>query len=106
MKIGAQARMMEGTVAWAADWCTNDEVVVLSCVSMSLFIVVKDWQYQNILDEIDEATWDEMSEDRNAFLSETSTSPAVSMDREMASRRPYVRVCFCACRLLEGTPRD
>ena len=69
--------MMEGVVAWAADWCTTDEAVVLKCVSMFLLMVVKDSHYQNIVGEIDKATRDELSEDWNADMSERSTSPAV-----------------------------
>ena len=54
------------------------EVVVLRCVSASLFVVVNEWQYKDILDEKDKLAWEKMSEDWNAYLSERSTSPAVS----------------------------
>ena len=38
---------------------------------------VKDeWQYKGILDSKDEPTWEEMSEDWNAFSAEWSSSPA------------------------------
>ena len=37
---------------------------------------MNDWQYQDILDDLDTLTWEELSEDWNAYLSE-STGPAV-----------------------------
>ena len=62
---------------FAAEWCTTDEVVILRCVSASLFVVVNEWQYKDILDDIDQLTWEEMSQDWNAYLAERSTSPVV-----------------------------
>ena len=64
-------------MGFASDWCTTDEVVILRCVSASLFVVVNEWQYKDILDDFDMLTWRDMSEDWNAYLSERSTSPAV-----------------------------
>ena len=63
-------------MTFAAEWCTTNEVVILRCESASLFVVVNEWQYKDILDDRDKLTWEEMSEDWNACLSERSTSPA------------------------------
>ena len=65
-----QVTKMEGIMIFA-------EVVIFRCVSASLFVVVNEWRYKDILDEKDKLTWEEMSDDWNAFLSERSTSPAV-----------------------------
>ena len=35
----------------------------LRCVSASLFVMVNEWQYNDILDDIDKLSWEEMSED-------------------------------------------
>ena len=72
----AQVATMEGIVSFAAEWCTTNEVAIFRCVSASLFVVVKEWQYKDILDDTDKLTWEEMSEDWNAYLSERITSPA------------------------------
>ena len=53
---------MEGIMNFAVDWCAADEVV-LRCVSVSFLVVVNEWQYKGILDEKDEQTWEDMSED-------------------------------------------
>ena len=68
---------MEGIMNFAADWCTADEVVIFRCVSVSFLVVVNEWQYKGILDDTDEQTWEEVSEDWNAFLAERCSSPAV-----------------------------
>ena len=47
---------------FAAEWCTNDEVVILRCVSASFFVVVNEWQFKGIVDAIDELKWEEMSD--------------------------------------------
>ena len=73
----AQVATIEGIVSFAAEWCTTNEAVILRCVSASLFVVVNEWQHKDILDDKDRLTWEEMSEDWNACLSERSTSPAV-----------------------------
>ena len=39
-------------------------------LSASLFVVVNEWQHKGILDDVDILTWEEMSEDWNAYLSE------------------------------------
>ena len=64
-------------MSFAAEWCTADEVAILRCVSVSCLVVVNECQYKGILDEKDEETWEEMSEDWNAFLAERCTCPAV-----------------------------
>ena len=48
---------MEGIMTLAAEWCTTNEVVMLRCVSASLFVVVNEWQYKDIVDEKDKLTW-------------------------------------------------
>ena len=50
---------------------------MLRCASVSVPVVVKEREYKSILDEKDELTWEVMSEDWNAFLSERCTSLAV-----------------------------
>ena len=50
---------------------------MLSQVSRLIFEVVKDWQYQNILDQLDDAAWDDMSEEWNTYLCERNFSLAV-----------------------------
>ena len=70
MKMGRDHKLV-------AEWCTADGVVIFRCVSLSFLVVVNEWRYKGILDEKDERTWEEMSEDWNAFLVERCTSPAV-----------------------------
>ena len=50
---------MEGMMIFAAEWCTTDEVVILRCVSAPLFVVMNEWQYKDILDDVDKLTWEE-----------------------------------------------
>ena len=52
-------------MSFAAEWCTTDEVVVKEC------------EYEGILDGADDLTWEVTSEDWNTFLAEQCTSPAV-----------------------------
>ena len=47
-----QATKMEGIMTFAAEWCTTNDVVILRCVLASLFVVVNEWQYKDILDDI------------------------------------------------------
>ena len=54
-----QATKMEEIMTFLAEWFTTDEVVILRCVSASLFVVVNEWQYKDILDEIDMLTWED-----------------------------------------------
>ena len=68
---------MEGIMHFAVEWCTTSEVVILRCVSVSVVVVVMEWEYKGILDDTDEQTWEVMSEDWNIFLAERCTSPAV-----------------------------
>ena len=68
---------MEGIMHFAAEWCTTNEVVILRCVSVSFFVVVREWQYKGILDDVDEQTWEEVSEDWNAFMAERCASRVV-----------------------------
>ena len=49
-----QATKMEGIMTFAADWCTPDEVVILRCVSASLFVVVNGGS-KDILDDKSQA---------------------------------------------------
>ena len=55
----------------------TDEVAILRCVSVSFLLVVNERQYKGILDDMEEQTWKEMSEDWIAFLAERCTSPTV-----------------------------
>ena len=57
-------------MSFAAERCTADEVVILRCVSVSLIVVVNEGQCKGILDEEDEQTSEETSEERNAFLAD------------------------------------
>ena len=57
--LGVQAMMVEGIRSFAEGWCTADGVVILRCVSVSLLVVVKEWEYKSIFDDIDEQTWEE-----------------------------------------------
>ena len=60
--VSAQVSTMEGIMTFAERRTTN-VVVVLRCVSASLFVMVNEWQYNDILDDIDKLSWEEMSED-------------------------------------------
>ena len=40
--LGVQATEMDGIMTFAAEWCTTDEVLILRCVSASLFVVVNE----------------------------------------------------------------
>ena len=73
----AQVATMGGLMTFDAEWCTTNEVVILRSVSASLLVVVNEWQYLDILDDIGKLLWEVMSKDWNAYLSEKSTSPAV-----------------------------
>ena len=61
----------------AANWCTAADTAMLSQVSRFFFEVVKAWQYQNILDQLDDAAWDDISEEWNTYLCERNFSLAV-----------------------------
>ena len=54
-------------------------------------MVVNEWQSKNIMDNIDKSTWEEMSEDWNAYLLERSTSSAVKR------RDPFVNMVVAGC---------
>ena len=68
--VCVQSTKMKGVMTFAAEWCTTGEAVTFRCVSASLFVVVNEWQYKDILDDKDKLT-------RDAHLSERSTCPAV-----------------------------
>ena len=44
---------MEGIGILAAGWFTAGEMVVLQCVWMSISIEMKEWQYKDILNDIE-----------------------------------------------------
>ena len=69
---GVQAMRIEGIMSFAAGWCATDDVVML-LVSVSVLVVVKEWEDKSILDDTDDLTWEAMFEDWNTFLA----SPAV-----------------------------
>ena len=59
--VSAQVSTVEGIMTFAERPTTNE--VVVRCVSASLFVKVNEWQYKDILDDIDKLSWEEMSED-------------------------------------------
>ena len=49
---------------------------MLRCVSVSVLVVVKEWEYKSVLDDTDDLTWEVMSEGWNTFLAERcATTP-------------------------------
>ena len=48
----AQVTKMEGIMTIAAEWCTTNEVVILRCVSASLFVVVNEWPDDAVVSEM------------------------------------------------------
>ena len=48
----AQVTKMEGIMTFAAEWCTTNEVVILRCVSASLFVVVNEWPDDAVVSEM------------------------------------------------------
>ena len=56
----------------AAEWFTAGEMV-----SMPISVYVKEWQYKDILNDIDNLAWEDLSEEWSAHMSERSESPAM-----------------------------
>ena len=52
-------------MSFAAGRRAAHEVVMPRCVSVSVLVVVREWEYKAILDDTDEQTWEVMSEDWN-----------------------------------------
>ena len=77
-------------MTFAAEWCTHDVVVVLRCALASLFVAVNEWQYKDILDDIDNLAWEELSEEWCAHMSERSEKTLLCEKGELvtAKRRP------------------
>ena len=59
-----------GIVILAAEWFTAGEMVVLQCVSMPISVYVKEWQYKDILNDVDNLAWEDLSEEWSAHMSE------------------------------------
>ena len=63
----AQITRTEGIMTFTADKCTTNEVVIVRSASASLFVVVNEWLHNDILDDKDDQTLEDMSEDWNVF---------------------------------------
>ena len=87
---------MEGMISFAAGWCAADEVVMLRCVSISVLVVVKEWENKSILDDIDDVTWEVMSEDWNTWRSGVPARLCGRSDSS-ANPRPCLSTFHLSC---------
>ena len=62
---------------FAAEWFSHGKMKVLQGVSLLMSVWVREWQYQDILNDIDDLMWEEASEDWQKYVSEGGESPAL-----------------------------
>ena len=51
--------------------------MVLQSVSVLTSVYVREWQYKDILNDIDNQAWEDLSEDWHTYVSEGEESPAL-----------------------------
>ena len=68
---------MESLVTLAAEWFSLGEMMVLQEVSVLISTYMKQWQYKDILNDIDNLAWEDLSEEWCAHMSERSESLAL-----------------------------
>ena len=67
---------VESIMNFVAEWFSVGEMKVLQGVSVLMSVRVKEWQYKDILNDIDNLVWEDLSEDWQKYVSEGGESPA------------------------------
>ena len=62
---------------FVAGWFSLGEMMVPQGVSVLMSVRVKEWQYKDILNDIDDVMWEDLSEDWQKYVSEGGESPAL-----------------------------
>ena len=62
---------------FVAEWFSLGEMKALQGVSVLMSVRVNEWQYKDILNDVDDLTWEDLSEDWQNYVSEGGESPAL-----------------------------
>ena len=68
---------MERIMNFLAEWFSFEEMQVLQGVSVLTSVWAREWQYNDILNDIDGLTWEGLSEYLRKYLSEAEESPGL-----------------------------
>ena len=78
LKSCAQFPQMESIMNFVAERFSHEEMKVLQGVlSLLMSLWVREWQYRDVLHDIDDLTWEDFSEDWQKYVSEGGESPAL-----------------------------
>ena len=68
---------MESITSFVAEWLSLEEMKVLQVVSVLTSVWAREWQYKDVLNDIDDLMWEDLSEEWQKKLSEGGESPAL-----------------------------
>ena len=67
-------QQMENIVNFVSEWSSLGEMKVLQGVSVLMCVRVNEWQYKDILNVIDDLTWEDLLEDWQTYVSKGGES--------------------------------
>ena len=68
---------MEDILTLVAEWFSDEEMKVLQGVCVLTSVWTREWQYRDLLIDIDHQLWRDLSDDWQKYLSEKEASPAL-----------------------------
>ena len=68
---------MEGTMTLVAEWFSLEEMKALEGVCMLTSVQAREWQYKELLSDLDDQLWRHLSDEWQQYLSEKEESLAL-----------------------------
>ena len=70
-------QQMDSIMSFVAEWFSLGEMKLLQGASVLMSVRVNEWQCNDILNDIDDLMWEDLSEDWQMYVSEGGESPAL-----------------------------